>query len=159
MPAAAATLSLHDHEKANSVGFHIPVLGVGNVVTYTDWDEALTLTNNLILAVAAVCVSEVWSLNISALAQQIGSVVPTDPTVRNENKLILKYVDTVEPSLKGRMEFPGVDIALIGQAGTDVVDMTQTEVAALITAVEAFAVSKIGNPIQVYAALTVGRPS
>lgn len=159
MPASNASIRMHDHEKGNSFGLHIPQLDSANIDDYTDYGTPGTLIADLFAALAVVCDSVRVGVNISALAESFSPTIPTDPTVRNEARLVLKYRDTVEPSLSGRIEIPGVDVALVGTAGTDEVDMAGTEVAALIAAVEAFAVSKIGNPITVYDALIVGRAS
>lgn len=159
MPSANSTFVMRDHQKENSFGVYVPVLNAGNIAQYTDSATPGTLLNDLVTAINGVCLSVLTKVSVQALSEEFSPAVPVDPEVRNENTLILKWQDSVEPGLKGRFEVRGVDIGLIGQAGTDNVDMGGTEVAALIAALEAYGVSKIGNPISIYDALTIGRKS
>lgn len=159
MPSANSNFTVRDHQKENSYGFYVPVLNAANIADYTDSATPGTLLSDLITAINVVSASVLTKVTVQALSEEYSPTTPTDPTVRNEDTLILKWQDTVEPQVKGRIEMRGVDIGLIGQAGTDDVDMSQAEMVTLISAVEAYAVSKIGNPITIYDALTVGRKS
>lgn len=160
MPAAQMKHSRIDASgEVNSFGLYTPVLDATNIAEYTDSLTPAALLADLLTAVDAVTLSERYSTSQSALAEQVfdGSL-PAQPA-QNELRLLIKYNDTVEPVLKGRIEIPGVDAAVVGSSGTDEVDLSGTEMAALVTQIEAFAVSKIGNPISVYEARIVGRNS
>jgi len=160
MPAAQMKHSRIDASgEVNGFGLFTPVLTALNILDYTDSTTPATLLSDLLIAVDGVTLSERYATSQSALAEQVfdGSL-PAQPA-QNELRLLIKYNDTVEPALKGRIEIPGVDAVAVGTAGTDAVNLADTEVAALVAAIEAFAVSKIGNPISVYEARIVGRNS
>lgn len=160
MPVATYKHSRIDNsDEVNGFGLYTPVLTAGNILDYTDSVTPATLLSDLVAAVDAVTLSKAYSNTQSALNEQVYDGVRPAAPAQNELRLLVKYVDTLEPALKGRMEIPGVDTAAVGTPGTDAVDLTGTEMAALKAAIEAFAVSKIGNPIEVYEARIVGRNS
>lgn len=145
--------------EVNSFGLFTPELNVGNIASYTDSSTPGAVLADLLTAVDAVTLSERYSTSQSALSEaQFDGSLPAQPA-QNELRLLIKYNDTVEPSLKGRIEIPGVDATVVGQAGNDSVDLGGTEMAALVAAIEGFAVSKIGNPVSIYEARIVGRNS
>lgn len=153
MPASTLRIQMLDNSaRTAGFGMFIPVLDDTNVVDYTDHANTGTLLNDLLLAVDGVCNSAIWSISVQAASIGLAPTPPADLNAQNENVLVLKYVDTVEPSLKGRIEVKGADREVVGQAGTDEVSLADTQVAALVAAIEAMAVSKIGNPITIYAA-------
>lgn len=158
MPASQLTIQMLDNSnKTQGFGMHIPTLDASNIVDYTDHVNTGTLLNDLLLAIDGCCGSAIWSINVQAASIGLAPSAPADLNAQNETVLLLKYVDTVEPSLKGRIAVKGADREIVGQAGTDAVSLADTQVAALVAAVEAMATSKIGNPITIYeAVLTVG---
>lgn len=153
MPASTLRVQMLDNSsKQAGFGMFIPVLDDTNVLQYTDHTTPGTFLNDLLAAIDGVCNSVVWSVSVQAASIGLAPTPPADLNAQNENVLVLKYVDTVEPSLKGRIEVKGADREVIGQAGTDEVSLADTQVAALVAAIEEMAVSKIGNPITIYAA-------
>lgn len=160
MPAASMKHTRIDSSgERNSFGLFTPVLNAANLVDYTDSTTPGSLLSDLLVAVDNVTLSEAFSTSQSALSEQVfdGSL-PALPA-QNELRLLLKYSDSIEPSLKGRIEIPGVDATAVGTVGSDAVNLGDTQVTALVAAIEAFARSKIGNPIVIYEARIVGRNS
>lgn len=74
-----------------------------------------------------------------------------------ESALRVFYGDTITGEVY-HMSIPGPDWSNVDlEPNTDLADLTDTEVAALITALEANALSPVGNAIEVIRAVQVGR--
>lgn len=158
MAAGKANITLKDHSReVNGFGFYVPELDETNVEDYNS--ASATLINNVLTALAVVVNSQVRSASVSLFSEVISEATPASGEAQNEKRLLLKYQDTVAAGWKGRMEIPGFDIGAYAQEGTDQIDLTDTDIAALVTAIEAAAVSKLGNPIEIYEAVFVGRAS
>ena len=158
MAVGKARISIKDNSKeVNGFGFYTPQLAAGNVDDYSSVSG--TLINNVLTALALVVNGTVRSAGVTAFSSVISEASPGDGEAQNEKRLLLKYYDTVETDFKGRMEIPSFDMGTYQTEGTDSIDLTQTNIAALVTALEAAAVSKLGNPIVIYEGVFVGRNS
>jgi len=158
MAVGKAKVTLKDHSReVNGFGFYVPELDDTNVNGYND--ASATLINNVLTALAVVVNSQVRGVGVTLFNEVISEATPASAEAQNEKRLLLKYEDTVDTSFKGRMEIPGFDVGAYAQEGTDQIDLTDTDIAALVTALEAAAVSKLGNPINIYEAVFVGRNS
>ena len=158
MAIGKASITVKDYSnEVNGFGFYTPELTAGNVDDYSS--ETGTLISNVLDALGQVTIGTVRGCSVSAFSAVLSDAAPASPLAQNEARLLLKYYDTVFPTFKGRMEIPAIDLATFAQAGTDSVDLADTDIAALVTALEAAAVSKIGNPIVIYEGVIVGRAS
>lgn len=84
---------------------------------------------------------------------------PANAFAQRESGLRLFWQDTVNFQ-KGHVTVPCPDLSLVADAGTDEVDITGVAVvSALVTAIEAVAVSPYGNSIEFYRGIIVGRRS
>lgn len=81
---------------------------------------------------------------------------PTSPFAQRENKWLVRYLDTVDTNGNGTFEIPTPDLALLDNSG-EFMDLTSTEGAALVTAIEAFHRSRLGNTVTVESIEYVGR--
>lgn len=156
MPAQTTFNFVDFSGEGASVAFWTPTLNASNVVTYTD----TTLTNqlgDLKAAVDALTLLNETNINVGAARIVSPPTLPTDENAQREQKLQVKYVDTVTGK-KYRFEIPGVDRTLVAQVGTDVVDFANNVfMIALVNAFENGYVSELGNPVSVYGAILVGR--
>jgi len=89
----------------------------------------------------------------------VGESIPTSPYAQRELGVRVFFVDDVNGE-KGHFTIPGPDLAnLEVVANSDQLDLTGTLEAALITALEANALSRDGNAITVQRMVIVGRRS
>lgn len=84
------------------------------------------------------------------------SATPTDSEAQRENGLRVFYQDQVN-GRKGNFTIPGPDKSLMGIQGTDLVDWTGAEMAALESAIETHCLSRDGNAIQILYGKLIGR--
>lgn len=86
-----------------------------------------------------------------------GEDIPTSPWAQRELGVRVFYVDDVNGD-KAHFTIPGPDLANLDVvAGTDVLDLTGTLEAALVTAFEANVVSRDGNAVSITRMVIVGR--
>lgn len=158
MAVGKAKISIKDKSnEVNGFGFYTPELDAGNVADYAS--VAGTLMNNVLTGLTLVVNGTVRSAGVTAFNSVISEAIPASNEAHNEKRLLLKYFDTVETDFKGRMEIPCFNVGAYLTEGSDIIDLTQTNIAQLVTALEAAAVSKLGNPIQIYEGVFVGRNS
>lgn len=142
-------------ERSSAV-FYLPAINAGNFDAVTGEGAAenvgeiksaiddITLMNNVKRSVVAVEYTDAPTL-------------PSNQFAQRELKLLVTYVDNTTAKTY-RVSIPGPDLSLIAQAGTDVVDHTSNVLAAaLVTALETYAVSPDGNAITVIGMRIVGR--
>lgn len=83
--------------------------------------------------------------------------VPTDPQAQRESALRIFYADDVTGEVY-HVSIPGPDWANIDLLpNTDLADLTDTVAANLVIAIEANALSPVGNAVTVLRAVQVGR--
>ena len=139
----------------SSVGIPVPDLDATNVESYTDGGLS-TAFDALVAAVDGLTLMNRTGHTATAQTDSIAEVIPASPNAQREIGLLMLMSDP--NGHKSRMVIPGVDLSLVAQAGTDVVDLAVTEVAALVTALQTYAVDPItGLAVTVYAARIVGR--
>jgi hypothetical protein len=155
--AATTHFSFIDHSGEIS-GFKVntPTLDATNVDDYTDTTIGTPL-GNFKAAVDAITLCNEVKISIGAAEVLSIPGLPADNSAQREIKLLVRYADTVLPQHKGSFEIPGPNMSLVAQVGTDVVDMGNAFVLALITAFEAGYRSMFGNPVEVYGVSIVGR--
>lgn len=91
------------------------------------------------------------------LMQEDAEILPASNFAQREIGLKISYVDTVTDD-RYTMTVPGPDLSVLGQPGTDVVDIAGNAVMlAFIVIFELNAVSENENPIEVVGARIVGR--
>jgi len=89
----------------------------------------------------------------------VGEDTPVSPWAQREIGVRVFFVDDVNGE-KGHFTIPGPDLDSLGVvSGTDVLDITDTLEAALVTALEANALSRDGNAISVQRMVIIGRRS
>jgi len=138
-------------------GVYTPTLDATNIADYTDPTLGGAL-GDLRLAVAAITLCNEVSQSVQAAQFVENATIPTNNFAQRENKLLVQYQDTVVPVIRGSLEIPGPNNSLLTQPNTDEVDFTGNALMiALVAALEANYVSKIGNPIVVTGARLVGR--
>lgn len=155
---ARTTLTYIDNSgERSSFSVNTPDLDATNIADYTDPTLGGAL-GDLRLATAAITLCNEVSQTVQAAQFLEAPTLPGSNFAQRESKLLIQYVDTVEPSVRGSLEIPGPDWSLVGQTGTDEVDFVgNVLVAAFVAALEANYVSRIGNPIEVVKATRVGR--
>lgn len=155
MPSRAS-LSVTDYSREkSSVGFEVVTLTAGNVAAQ------VTAIDNLRSAFAAICLGNIRSQLIAYKDDLLNNGVPTDPNAQREEKMLVVYEDITTHKLY-RTEWPCVAKELSGtsllQPGTDLYDLTVTEMAAFQTAFEAVVKApNTGNSVQIVYAQYVGR--
>lgn len=121
-----------------------------------DWSAFAAAIDTVNDAVEAVtdCVRGPEAVSVQLAAGS--SATPTNEDAQRENGLRVFYQDQVN-GRKGNFTIPGPDKSLMGVQGTDLVDWSGTEMAALETAIEANCVSRDGNAIQILYGKLIGR--
>lgn len=138
-----------------SVGVPTPDLNAANVESYTDGGLS-TAFDALNDAIAALTLLSATGHSATAQSNAIEPVLPASPYAQREFGIMFFLSDT--GGHKSRITIPGPDLSIVAQDGTDVVDLAVTEVAALVTALETYAVDPVtGNAVTVTAARIVGR--
>jgi hypothetical protein len=145
MPVTKATINFKDHSKKNgSASLNFPDLTV--------LDGASLLAMRLAFEVACKTIStgshQTSVLSDTNVADTQGTGATNQDSI-NKNKMVFKYKDDTDPTIKGSMSVPAADNQW-EIAGTNDVDTSAIPVAAMIDFINASAVSKIGNPVTVY---------
>jgi len=139
-----------------TMGLWNPDLNVSNVETYT----SLVATNalaDLLAAVDALTLLNRTRTNVGAITIPIVTDLPTNKDAQREQKMQIKYADDVTGK-KYQVTLPGIDRTIVAQQGTDKVDFVGvTEVATLVTEMEANYLTELGNALTVYDVRLVGR--
>ena len=107
------------------------------------------------MAVVTLC--NFTDQNLIVQVQADTPVIPTSVFAQREVALWIQYTDTVTGDY-GTMSIPGPNLTLLGQAGTDEVDIiANVTMAAFVVILEANLVSRDDNPIEVVRARIIGR--
>lgn len=146
-----AIFTLRDHsDERSAVKFNI-----------TDLDETTWLATDTALAtlrttMQAVTLGVVEKSTVIASRTVHSTERPTDANAQVEMGLRLHYVDDVTGS-KYFLTIPTPNLTLLAQEGSDQIDLDEVTVAAMVAAIEAVAVSPLGNPITIERGVIVGR--
>lgn len=74
----------------------------------------------------------------------------SDPLAQREIKWLVRYTDgVVDPSKTHRMEIPGADLTFLDPNNRGYADLDDADVAAFVSAFEAFVLSPAGNAVTV----------
>jgi hypothetical protein len=139
-------------EERSSMTFHFGEITAASIPGFlTEFGAFRTATEAISMG---TLVSDTWVGDHT----KYSNVAPSDPNAQRERKWLVMYEDVTSLAMY-RLEIPCADHDLAGVLlpGTDNVDLTQTEIAAWITAFEALCRSPEGNNVNVVAIRTVGR--
>lgn len=149
---AYITFTYRDHsDEMSSVAFQVtnPAADGTDLVALKALNQAIDDA----LEALTLCVNgkESWTINVIE-----NPALPSDEDAQRESGLRVFCHDSVE-NKKFHFTIPGPDKSLVAIQGTDYIDLAGTEMAALVTAVEAGALSPWGNATFVDKAKLVGR--
>lgn len=122
------------------------------------WTVVTGLAAGLESALEGISLATLVSIHFRQIANSLDDTQPASPYAEREAGLRFFYSDDVTGK-KFNLTVPGPDYATIDVPGSDEIPLTQTEVAALITWMEANIVSDAGNSITVDRVVKVGRNS
>lgn len=134
----------------SSMGFFFGPITVLTIAAF------LTQYGALRTAVNAITLGNLVADQWTGDRTQYSNAIPTDENAQRERKFLVKYEDTTSLA-QYRMEIPTADLTGRMIAGTDLVDLTDTEIAAFITAFETLCKSPEGGAVNVLEIRAVGR--
>lgn len=112
------------------------------------------------VALLAVTLGNLKNQQYKASILKFNAVPPTDANAQRERKWLVKYQDAVTFA-PYKVEVPTAMLESGGtswlQPGTDLIDLTVTEVAAFVSQFEGFARSPEGNAVEILEIVAVGR--
>ena len=145
------TLTYNDHGgEISSVGVHVdtPV-----EAEYDDWNAELVVLRDAIEAVQLSAVRRKETRSNSVIKGSIQKAA--DPNCQRENKWLVKAQDNTFGQAVD-FEIPCADLTFL-QTGEEYMDLTSTEGAALVAAIEATVRSLVGSNVTVIRIDYVGR--
>lgn len=145
----ALTVLDFDNETSSMGGFMGPIT-VGTIAGF------LTQFGALKTAVSAIILGNIVRDRWTGDVTRFNVTPPTDENAQRERKALVRYMDTTNFATY-RMEIPTIDLVGRLLPGTDQIDLTETDVAAFVTAFEAIARSPDGNAVNVLDIHAVGR--
>lgn len=150
-PAHQGSLTYVDNSNEEStMGFHFgPITALTIAAFLTQFGAFRTATNAIVLG---NLVRDSWTGD----ATKYSKVVPADENAQRERKFFVQYQDTTNLSIF-RLEIPTADLEGRMLPDSDQVDLTETDIAAWVTAFEALCKSPDGNAVNVLAIYAVGR--
>lgn len=150
------TYSILDH--SNEVGrtrVYLPEITGANFDTVAG-DDALENVGAIRLAMNALILGNHLKRNVLAAVYVDAATLPASGAAQRETKAQFTYRDTVTGDTY-TLEIPTFDSETFAVQGTDNLDLTNISIAAFVTALETYAVSRNGNAIQVLSGRIVGR--
>ena len=153
MAVSTVTVSIKDFSgETSKVSYHIPPpTSAGEIA------DMFTNLASFITAYEGVALGSVQGSSILFQTTQTGNPLPTDPNAQREIKLLVLAADDVT-GLPVKYEVPCPDLTLLGlNAGSDVVDLTATNVAPLVTWFNDHGYSNQQNTVTVQQMRVVGR--
>lgn len=143
MATSETTWTLKDYQgKTGQISVHSTLLTAGNIAAQAG------LRTALLVAIQAITGGELVSENVVASLTKFNNANPTDPEVWKSKKWLVSARDTNGNAVSFHLVTAMPDIAYLS-AGTNLLDLTSTEGAALVTAIENFAKSNDGEAITV----------
>lgn len=134
--------------EASTVGVHFPTLTAGNFAAQAG------LMDDLVAAVSGVSIANLQKDARFAAETKFAVGDATNPFAQRELKWLVRCRDTNGNPVS--FEIPAADLSLLA-TNTDKLDITTTEGAALVAAVEAGARSNDGEALTFVEAVVVGR--
>lgn len=145
------TVSILDYDKESStVGVRGADVTAGNFVA----QEALM--DAIVAAIDGVSIGTVYKNERTYAVNESPKTPPASKFAQRETKWLVRYTDDTDPNGDGSFEIPAADLALLGTNTKELV-LTAGAGQALVTALEAGMVSKLGNAITVVDVIHVGR--
>jgi hypothetical protein len=127
------------------------------VATVADAAAASTAADNIQIGIAVITLCNLRDLTLQVVVSEEVPTLPLSAFAQREVGLEIFYADAVTGE-KARFTIPGPDLVLVGQAGTDTVDIvSNVTMAAFVIVFEANAKSKDGNAVEVTGARIIGR--
>lgn len=155
MPQGKITYTFLDHSnEKSSLGLYTPELDATNIATYTD-DTVGGVLGDMRLALSAITLMNNFSRTVTATRIIDLATVPANADAQRETKAEFTYRDTVTGFLSS-FSVPGINRSLIVSANTDIIDMDNVLIAAIVTLFEANFVSRAGNPVEVVGVRHIG---
>lgn len=121
-----------------------------------DWDAWDLIIDGITDVIDAVSIMRRGPVHAHTLIDTGSLELPADEEAQRELGLRIFYYD-VTTLKKYHLTIPGPELALMVISGTDVVDLTGTEMAALVTEFESNVKSPDGNVIEITRGAIVGR--
>lgn len=154
MPGLVNYTILDSSNETSRVSFHLPDITAANYEGATG-DGIGESVGEVRLALNPLILGNHLRRTVTSDVYVDAAVLPAAGAMR-EIKARFTYRDTVNARL-GSFEVPTFDAATYGTQGTDILDLTQTDLAAFVTAVETHMRSRDGNTIQIVSGEIVGR--
>lgn len=157
MPSIYTATVIDKSDEASTVSFNLPDITslnaddvLGNTV-----DDAV---GGIRLAMAPLILGNYWKHQVNQLVSDEGRTTPANGFAQREFKAIFYGVDNVN-GRRLSFEVPTFDAGTFAQDNTDELDLTDVALAAFVTAVQTYAISRDGNAITITRARIVGRSS
>lgn len=150
--ASGYDVTIRDYGKeVSTAGFRGVTLDAANMVA----QAALMAT--LLTAVGNITIGQVAKTKVVANSTLVSQAAASDPNAQRERKWLVRYEDQTTHGLYN-VEIPTADLSGTHlQAGQDTADLTDADMAAFVSAFEAFQRSPDGNAVTVIEILHVGR--
>ncbi len=143
--------TIRDHsDEYSTVSFPI------GEVTEINWVAIDAAAAILQAAVAAATTGNIATRSMLAYSKHVDDTRPANPYAQREIGLRLFYLDTVNGK-KYHLTIPCPDLLVMGQGGTDEIDLTGSLADPIVAAMQVIMQSVDGNPVQVYRGVIVGR--
>lgn len=149
-PAHIGNLSFLDYSnEAASFGFHFgPITALTITAFLTQFGALRTATDDITIG---TLVADQWTGDKTIYARTL----PTDENAQRERKFLVKYEGTTSHSIY-TATVPTADFAGRLISGTDLVDLTETDIAAFVTAFETLCKTPEGEAVNVLEMRAVG---
>lgn len=132
------------------MGFYMPTVSSAN------YDAVAAAVGTLQTAFNGVTIGDLSAQKLNAIDEAVGAAAAS-PLAQRENKWLVSYTDDVDPNGNGRFEIPMADLTKLA-AGGELLDVSVgSDGEALVQAIEADVLSKLGNAITVTSIRFVGR--
>lgn len=125
-------------------------------ITAANFADVMAEISNLQTAILGMTTGTLAQRRVVLSTEKINDTRPSNPYAQRELGLRLFYQDTVN-FRKYHLTVPCPDLLLVGQAGSDEIDLTLSVVAVLVNWLESNMTSPDGNSVDVYRGVIVGR--
>lgn len=145
---------LDNSNETSSVRFYLPELSGANFDANVD--DTTGAVGLIRLAMNSLIEGNHLRRTVTAAVYEDGATIPASGWAQREIKAQFTFRDTVTAET-GTFEIPTFDAGTYAESGTDVLDLEEVGIAAFVAAVEANAVSRQGNAIEIVTGRIVGR--
>jgi len=125
-------------------------------VDETSWVATHTKIGLLQAALAAATTGNIAARSLQAYREHVDDTNPANPYAQRELGLRLHYLDTVNGK-KYKLTIPAPDLLIMGEEGSDKIDLAGSLADPIVAAMEALMESPYGNPVKIYKGVIVGR--